>query len=135
MADEFGKAFNDADEIIITDIYSAGERPIEGVSSKLIIDKAKNNGKDFIFIKDKEDIPEYIADKVKPGDYVLTIGAGDISSTSYSIVQKLKDTLRGGNRSYSGELTGDVYYKKAVKAFWRVRVRDQNLIYLFHSTT
>ncbi|HHX23426.1 MAG: UDP-N-acetylmuramate--L-alanine ligase [Tepidanaerobacteraceae bacterium] len=94
LADEFGKAFNDADEIIITDIYSAGERPIEGVSSKLIIDKAKNNGKDFIFIKDKEDIPEYIADKVKPGDYVLTIGAGDISSTSYSIVQKLKDTFK-----------------------------------------
>lgn len=90
LVKEFGLAFGDADEIILTDIYSAGEKPINGVSSELIAESLKDNGKKVVLIKKKEDIPDYIIDKVAPGDYILTIGAGDISDTAYSIVYKLK---------------------------------------------
>jgi len=90
LAKEFGSAFVDADEIILTNIYSAGEKPINGVSSELIAESLRENGKKVVFIKSREDILDYIIDKVVPGDYILTIGAGDISDTAYSIVYKLK---------------------------------------------
>jgi UDP-N-acetylmuramate--alanine ligase len=90
LAKEFGTAFVDADEVIITSIYSAGEKPINGVSSALIIDSVQKNGKKVTFIEKKEDIADYIINEVIPGDYILTIGAGDISDTAYSIVDKLK---------------------------------------------
>ena len=90
LAGEFGSAFIDADEVILTDIYSAGERPINGVSSELIAESLKENGKKVVLIKKKEDIPDYIIDKVFPGDFILTIGAGDINDIAYNIVYKLK---------------------------------------------
>ena len=93
MAKEFGAAFHDADELIITGIYSAGEKPINGVSSSLITDEARKYGKKVVFIEKKEDVPDYIINKVKSGDYILTIGAGDISDTAYELVEKLKSTF------------------------------------------
>ncbi|HHY71158.1 MAG TPA: UDP-N-acetylmuramate--L-alanine ligase [Thermoanaerobacterales bacterium] len=90
LAKEFGTAFIDADEVIITSIYSAGEKPINGVSETLIIDSVQKNGKKVVFVEKKEDIVDYIIDEVMPGDYILTIGAGDVSDTAYSIVDKLK---------------------------------------------
>lgn len=95
LSKEFGAAFADADEVILTDIYSAGEAPIEGVSSKLIEDALRENGKQVVYISKKEDIPDYIIDKVLPGDYVFTIGAGDICEVAYSIVSKLKAGQKG----------------------------------------
>ncbi|SHM06818.1 UDP-N-acetylmuramate--L-alanine ligase [Caldanaerovirga acetigignens] len=90
LAGEFGLAFDDADEVIVTNIYSAGERPIEGVSSLLIVNTLKDRGKKVTYIHDKDEIPDFIIPKVSPGDYVLTIGAGDIYQVAYEIVKKLK---------------------------------------------
>jgi UDP-N-acetylmuramate--alanine ligase len=98
LADEFGTAFSDADEVIITRIYSAGENPIPGVSSKLIYDAVKRNGIQITYIEEKRDIPDSIIGKLQPGDFVLTIGAGDIYSVAYSITDKLRDTVEGGKR-------------------------------------
>jgi len=90
LADQFGTAFDDADEVVITDIYSAGERPIEGISSLLIVDALKARGKKVTYIPDKREIPEFLIPRLSPGDYVLTIGAGDINQVAYEIVKKLK---------------------------------------------
>lgn len=90
LASEFGTAFFDADEIIITRLYSAGEQPINGVSEALIIDSVRKNGKKVTFIEKKKNIVDYIIDVAVPGDYILTIGAGDISDTASDIVDKLK---------------------------------------------
>ncbi len=90
LAEEFGAAFIDADEVIITSIYSAGEQPIKGVSSALIIDSLKRNEKNVVFIENKEDIADYILDRAMPGDYILTIGAGDINKIAYNIADKLE---------------------------------------------
>ncbi|HHW02989.1 MAG TPA: UDP-N-acetylmuramate--L-alanine ligase [Thermoanaerobacterales bacterium] len=98
LAEEFGTAFSDADEVIITRIYSAGENPIPGVSSELIYDSLRRNGMQVMYVDEKRDIPGYIVEKLQPGDFVLTIGAGDIYTVAYSIAEKLRDTVEGGKR-------------------------------------
>nr|WP_281054651.1 UDP-N-acetylmuramate--L-alanine ligase [Thermosediminibacter oceani] len=90
LAEEFGNAFEDADEVIITRLYSAGEAPIPGVSSMLIVEALKRSGKNVTYIDDKEKIPDYLAERVVPGDFVLTIGAGDIYKVAYDTVGKLE---------------------------------------------
>lgn len=90
LFEEFGAAFEDADEVIITDIYSAGEDPIDGVSSSLIVDALKRNGKTPIFLPNKSDIADYVLSQAMPGDYAMTIGAGDINDVAYEMAEKIK---------------------------------------------
>ncbi|MCG0274722.1 MAG: UDP-N-acetylmuramate--L-alanine ligase [Thermosediminibacteraceae bacterium] len=90
LAEEFGNAFDDADEVIVTRIFSAGEEPIDGVSSMLIVEALKRKGKKVIYIDDKGEIPDYIVQKASRGDFVFTIGAGDIYTVAYDTVRKLK---------------------------------------------
>lgn len=102
LAEDFGKAFTNADEVIVTEIYSAGESS-EKVSAQLVVDELKQNGTKAIHIKNKEDIPEYLIKKLLPGDYVITIGAGDICEVAYDISKILDRTLRkGGCRQILG---------------------------------
>lgn len=98
LADEFGKAFFDADEVIVTRIYSAGENPIPGVSSELIFDAIKRNGIPVTYVDEKRDIPGMIINKLLPGDFVLTIGAGDIYTVAFSIADQLRNIVKGGKR-------------------------------------
>ena len=91
LANEFGEAFSLADEVIVTQIYSAGEQPIPGVTSQLICDAIKKNGKNVTYIDKQEDIPSYLLKKLMPGDFVITIGAGDINKTAYKLAQVLKN--------------------------------------------
>ncbi len=79
MHKEFGLSFFDAEVLIVTDIYPSREQPIEGVSGALIADTAKNYGhKQVYYIQDKTELPERLTKIVKPGDLVITMGAGDI---------------------------------------------------------
>jgi UDP-N-acetylmuramate--alanine ligase len=76
---EFGRAFEDADILIITDVYPAREKPIEGVSGKLIADSATRSGHKNVYYF--ENINEHIQEITKiinKGDLVITMGAGDI---------------------------------------------------------
>lgn len=76
---EFVDAFDDADVLILTDVYSAGEKPIPGVSGELIFKEVKEGGhKNVTYIPDKRDIVFLLKDIVKSGDVVMTLGAGDI---------------------------------------------------------
>lgn len=102
LFEDFGEAFEDADEVIITRLYSAGEPPLEGVSSKLIVDAVKSSGKDVTYVDEKMDIPKLLADKLLPGDYVITIGAGDVCKVAYDLADKL-------NKEFSSrEVTGNI---------------------------
>jgi len=80
-----------ADVLIINDIYPAREDPIEGVTGKLISDVARELGhKKVYFIKDKEDIPTELMKMAKSGDFVITMGAGNIFEVSEKFVQLLE---------------------------------------------
>ena len=79
LADEFARAFYDADVLVLTDIYGAREEPREGVDGQLLVDLARRYGhRDVHYIQDKTNLPAYLADLAREGDLVVTMGAGDI---------------------------------------------------------
>ncbi len=76
---DFGKSFDDADILVLTDVYPAREKPIEGVTGKLIADSAVNYGhKNVVYIQDSNNLYSELKNIIKEGDLVLTVGAGDI---------------------------------------------------------
>jgi UDP-N-acetylmuramate--alanine ligase len=90
--DEFGVSFAGADELFLTEIYPAGEEPIAGVSSALVRDAVrKHEGRDVVIIPRFEDIAKTVSRALKPGDIVLTLGAGDIYKAGPMILQDLKE--------------------------------------------
>lgn len=92
LGDRFGSAFRGADEIIICDIYSAGEKPIEGVTAKKIVDAVeKEEGKKVRYLPDKNEIITYLLKNVRSGDMILTMGAGNIWQTGREIAAALKE--------------------------------------------
>lgn len=86
LNERFGDAFKDADVIVMTEIYSAGEPPLEGVTTRLIIDAVhKYDGRPVSYCPTLEETVRHLGDIVRPGDLVLTLGAGNI----WTIGQKL----------------------------------------------
>jgi UDP-N-acetylmuramate--alanine ligase len=90
--DEFGQCFANADMIFLTEIYPAGESPIEGVSSRLICESIeKHENRKATLIGKFEDIPSSVLPHLKEGDIVLTLGAGDIYKAGPMILKKIGD--------------------------------------------
>lgn len=79
MAEEFGMSFDNADKLIVTDVYAARELPIEGVTGELISNAAKNYGhRNVEYVPDKDNL-KTVLDKLIDDEYViLTVGAGNI---------------------------------------------------------
>jgi UDP-N-acetylmuramate--alanine ligase len=90
---EFGLSFFDAEVCVITDVYPSREKPIEGVTGKLIADVAKEYGHRKVhYVEDKTDLPAQLKEIVKPGDVIITMGAGDI----YKYGEQFVETLEAG---------------------------------------
>lgn len=88
---EFGRSFLNSDVFICTDVYPAREKPIEGISGKLIADAAKDFGhKNVIYEADKNNIPNLLLNIVKKDDIVITLGAGDIWKYGEKFVDEYK---------------------------------------------
>jgi UDP-N-acetylmuramate--alanine ligase len=91
LLDEFGKSFDLADYIIITDIYPAGEPPLEGITARLICDKIKKCAPDKeVHFLPKEELIAHLLGMIRPYDLVITLGAGDIIKTCDELVEALK---------------------------------------------
>jgi UDP-N-acetylmuramate--alanine ligase len=85
---EFGKSFDDADVLVITDVYPAREKPIDGITGKLIADAAIQFGhKNVIYIPDKNILFSEVQKILKEGDILLTMGAGDIWKLSEKFME------------------------------------------------
>ncbi len=91
--DSFGKSFSLADHLVLTDIYSASEVPLDGVSARDIYDKAIEYGHKDVRLLPKEAIVEYLVNVLKTGDLVLVLGAGDIVEVSAGLMENLKKSL------------------------------------------
>jgi UDP-N-acetylmuramate--alanine ligase len=88
---DFGKAFFEADKVIITDIYRSREEPIPGVSGEIIKEQCRNFGhKDVEYIQDKKEIPKFLVPKLRKNDMVILLGAGNI----YEIADDILDGIR-----------------------------------------
>jgi UDP-N-acetylmuramate--alanine ligase len=91
LLEEFYTAFNQADKLIIMDIYAAGEKPIPGVSGQTLYEGIKKHGhKDVTFLPDKKTVPEYMVGVLKKGDLMITLGAGDVWKIGEQVLEKLK---------------------------------------------
>jgi UDP-N-acetylmuramate--alanine ligase len=93
LAEKFGKVFFDADCVIINDIYSANESPISGISGETIFKEIKkSNHRQIKYLPSKDDILSYLYEIVRPGDIIITIGAGDIWTVGQELAKQLKKT-------------------------------------------
>ena len=86
LADKFAESFKLADEVILTDVYSAGENLSEGAESQVIIDCMNQP----VQLVHRENLNEFLLKFVQPGDMVLMMGAGNIWQNSMQLVEDLK---------------------------------------------
>jgi UDP-N-acetylmuramate--alanine ligase len=93
FAAEFGAALGHADEALVLDVYAAREDPEPGVTGKLISDAVPGGG--AMFVPDRAAVPGAVAGLAKPGDLVLTMGAGDVTALGPLIVAALRDRAAG----------------------------------------
>jgi UDP-N-acetylmuramate--alanine ligase len=99
LAAEFGDAFEDADKVILMDVYSAGEAPIPGVTGKTVLESllhARPRAQ-AAYLPHRSDIIDYIAEKTRPGDIVFTMGAGDVTLIGPELLRALSADGFGGN--------------------------------------
>ena len=92
LFEQFCSCFAGCDELILTDIYSAGEEPIEGISSAALaagIERA--SGQQVHYIPALEDVEKYLAKHVQGGDLVMTVGAGDVFKVGECLVAEMRD--------------------------------------------
>lgn len=89
FAREFGTSLATADDIFLTEIYPAREKPMEGVSSGLIVDALRESGRDVAWRGTRDTLADALATEVRDGDVVVTIGAGDITKTGPELLKKL----------------------------------------------
>ncbi|HZD39135.1 MAG TPA: cyanophycin synthetase, partial [Terriglobales bacterium] len=91
LFDDFLAAFEGADRLVLTEIYAAGEDPIDGVTSDALYQAIKRKGHiEVELVSDKRQIVEQVAEKLHPGDIVLTLGAGDIYKVGDALVEALQ---------------------------------------------
>ncbi|MBY3342818.1 UDP-N-acetylmuramate--L-alanine ligase [Rhizobium laguerreae] len=91
LFEEFAACFNDADSIFLAPVYAAGEDPIEGIDSVSLVSRIKSGGhRDARFLSSAELLPQMVAEVAKPGDFVVLLGAGSITSWAVALPKQLE---------------------------------------------
>jgi UDP-N-acetylmuramate--alanine ligase len=94
LADEFGGAFHHADTVVITDIYSAGEAPIAGVSGRRVYDAVRASGHPHVvYCPTTAEAHDWLETFVGSGDLVMTMGAGDVWRTGDALLATLAEAM------------------------------------------
>lgn len=86
---ELGKSLQGADLVIVTDVYSAGETPIPGISGETVYNAAVKHGCNALYLPTLDAIERYLLQNVRENDLVMTMGAGDIWKTGVMLLEKL----------------------------------------------
>ena len=85
LFNEFVTAFDNADTLILTDIYAAREKDDGTVSSKMLADEINKKKKNCLYIPTIEEVADYLKNNVQKNDIILTIGAGTVTKIGYMI--------------------------------------------------
>jgi len=92
LFEEFLSSFNDADKLVLTGIYAAGEDALEGVSGESLYQGIKGFGhKDVSYVPETAKLAEFLSEAAAPGDIVMTLGAGDIWKTGVKLLELTKN--------------------------------------------
>ena len=98
LAEDFGKVLQGADQVYVCDIYPASELPIEGISGQTIVDAMNRHGDvPGMFLQDLENAHHVVGNALKPGDLLITLGAGNVHEAGSKIARDLKvlDEIKG----------------------------------------
>jgi UDP-N-acetylmuramate--alanine ligase len=91
LFDEFCHCFNDADTVIVADVYAAGEAPMEGVDKAALVEGLRRFGHRRVLpLESPQDLAGIVRQEARPGDVVVLLGAGDITSWSYALPGELE---------------------------------------------
>jgi len=88
-----GESLTAADLVVFTDVYGAGERPIPGVTGKLLVDAFADAapGRRVVYLPRRSEVPTFLAREARPGDLVIALGAGDITMALDETLQRLRE--------------------------------------------
>src|SRR5438445_3728333 len=95
-----GRALATADVVVVAPIYAAREQPVPGVTADLVARGAARAGATTVAVRDRAALVERVAERVRPGDVVFTLGAGDVTRVGPELLQQLQqgDAGRGNER-------------------------------------
>jgi UDP-N-acetylmuramate--alanine ligase len=96
---EFALSFKEADVVVLTEVYGAGEEPIPGVTGKLLVDALAqaDHRKQTVYLPKKSEVKEFLLESTRPGDLVITMGAGDIWTVGEEFLQTLSRQAEKAN--------------------------------------
>ncbi len=89
LLDQFADAFADADEVVLIDVFSAGEMPIPGVTSKLLADAIEraHPGKPVRYVSNRAEVSDVLKATCRAGDLLITMGAGDVTNVGPEFIE------------------------------------------------
>jgi len=91
LMDEFCTCMNDADCVFVSDVYAAGEQPISGADKEALVEGLRNHGhRNVEVLPSPSDLARMVAARAQPGDYVICLGAGDITKWAYALPEQLE---------------------------------------------
>ncbi len=96
LHDEFGRAFDDADTVTFMDVYSAGETPVPGVSGKTFLQPVLDHEghPEARYVGRRIEVIPAMVEVARPGDLVLTMGAGDVTAMGGQLLEALNDQAK-----------------------------------------
>jgi UDP-N-acetylmuramate--alanine ligase len=93
LFDEFATAFHQADLLVLTEIYAAGEDKIPGIDSARLAEAIRAHGqRDVRFVADLDAVPAALLPALEPGDLVITLGAGNVSALGPKLLAALEES-------------------------------------------
>ncbi len=93
LQEEFAHCFDNADHIVITDIYAASEQPIKGIVARTIYDQVKKSGHKNVFFSPRAQLKQHLMKIVQDGDLLMLLGAGDINDLSDELSENFSKTV------------------------------------------
>jgi UDP-N-acetylmuramate--alanine ligase len=92
LFDEFCRAFHQADVLVVTEIYPAGEDPVPGISGEKLAEGIQVHGHRHVrFVAELDDVPGAIEDELVDGDLVITLGAGSVTALSDKLAEVVRE--------------------------------------------
>ena len=90
LFEDFSTCFNDADSVLVADVYAAGEAPIEGVSGPALVESLQSHGHRQVGMTTKATLAADLKGSLEPGDLVICLGAGDITYWAAGLADALE---------------------------------------------
>lgn len=103
LFEDFCTCFNDADSVIVADVYAAGESPVEGASKEHLAEGIRRHGhRDVHILGDAEALPQTVYGLAQPGDFIICLGAGNITQWAHALPEQLDTLYEDAGRKAAG---------------------------------